>query len=52
MNVFLAAAIGIAVLEILKLIPVLGVIVAIVADMYLLAYAIQYVWCNRLRRNR
>lgn len=52
MNVFLAAAIGIAVLEILKLIPVLGVIIAIVADMYLLAYAIQYVWCNRLRRNR
>ena len=50
MNVFLSALIGIAALEIIVMIPVLGALVAIAADMYLIGYVVQVLWLNRLRR--
>ena len=50
MNVFLSALIGIAVLEVAAMIPVLGALVAIAADMYLIGYVIQVLWLNRLRK--
>ncbi len=50
MNVFLAALIGIAVLELVRLIPFIGVIVGIAADMYLLGYVVQVVWAKRLKK--
>ena len=40
MNVFLSSTICIAVIEILKQIPYLGILAAIAADVYLLAYVI------------
>ncbi len=52
MNVFLSALIGIAVLEIVRQIPVIGIFVGIVADMYLLAYVVLTIWDNRLRKIR
>ena len=51
MNIFLAALIGIAALEIVRLIPVIGTLVGIVADMYLIGYVIQRLWIRRLRKN-
>lgn len=50
MNVYLAALIGIAVLEAVRMIPVIGVIVGIAADMYLIGYFIQYLWLNRMQK--
>ncbi len=50
MNVFLSSLIGIAALEIVRLIPVIGFIVGMVADMYLLAYVIQKIWTGRLKK--
>ncbi|MCR5672159.1 MAG: hypothetical protein K6F87_00410 [Lachnospiraceae bacterium] len=50
MNVFLSALIGIVVLEVVGMIPVIGSLVAIAADMYLIGYVIQVLWLNRLRR--
>ena len=50
MNVYLSAIIGIAVLEVVRVIPVLGFIVGMVADMYLLAYVIQNIWSNRKQK--
>lgn len=47
MNVFLSALIGIAVLEAVRMIPFIGFIVGMVADMYLLAYVIQSIWSGR-----
>ena len=47
MNVYLSALIGVAVLEVIRMIPVLGFIVGCVADMYLLAYVIQRIWSRR-----
>ena len=44
MNVYLSAMIGIAVLEVVRMVPVIGSVVGIVADMYLLAYVVQYIW--------
>ncbi|MBR6159981.1 MAG: hypothetical protein IKQ40_06720 [Lachnospiraceae bacterium] len=51
MNVFLSALIGIAVLEILRVVPVLGFIIGAAADMYLLGYVILKLWNGRLRKN-
>ncbi len=50
MNVFLSALIGIAVLEVLRLIPVIGFIIGCAADMYLLGYIVQYLWLHRLQK--
>ena len=50
MNRFLSALIGIAVLEAVRLIPVIGFIVAIAADMYLIGYVIIALWDHRLQR--
>ena len=50
MNIFLSALIGIAVLEVVRLIPVIGFTVGVAADMYLLAYVIQTLWLRRLRK--
>ena len=50
MNPFLAALIGIAVLEAVRVIPFIGTIVGIAADMYLLGYVIQRLWINRKRK--
>ena len=50
MNVFAAALIGIAALEVIRMIPVLGFLVGAVADMYLLAYVIQSIWAKRLKK--
>ncbi len=50
MNVFLSALIGIAALELVRLIPVLGFIVGAAADMYLIGYVIQNRWLNRLKK--
>ncbi|MCR5686573.1 MAG: polymer-forming cytoskeletal protein [Lachnospiraceae bacterium] len=50
MNVFLSALIGIAVLEAVRMIPVIGTLVGIAADMYLLAYVIQSLWIRRLKK--
>ncbi len=50
MNVFLSALIGIAVLEVVRLIPVLGFLVGIAADMYLLGYVILKLWDGRLQK--
>ena len=50
MNVFLAALIGIAALEVIRLIPFIGGLVGIAADMYLLGYVVQNLWLNRLRK--
>ena len=50
MNVFLSALIGIAALEVIRLIPVIGVLVGIAADMYLLGYVIQCLWLNRKQK--
>ena len=47
MNKYLAALIGIAVLEIVRMIPVIGFLVGAVADMYLLAYVVQTIWNSR-----
>lgn len=50
MNPFLSALIGIAVLEILRAIPVLGFIIGIAADMYLLGYVVMNRWGKRLKK--
>ena len=50
MNIFLSSLIGIAVLEALRVVPVLGTLLGIAADIYLLGYVIQHVWANRLRK--
>ncbi|MBR1909409.1 MAG: hypothetical protein IJ821_02365 [Lachnospiraceae bacterium] len=50
MNVFLSALIGIAALEIVRMIPVIGTLVGIAADMYLLAYVVLTLWDNRLKK--
>ena len=50
MNVYLAALIGIAVLEAFRMVPVLGPVVGIAADMYLIAYVIQVIWLNRMKK--
>jgi hypothetical protein len=50
MNVFLSALIGIGILEIVRIIPVLGTLVGIAADMYLIGYVIQKLWIGRLRK--
>lgn len=50
MNVFLSALIGIAVLEVVLMIPVLGTLVGIAADMYLLGYVVQSIWNGRLQK--
>ncbi len=50
MNRFLSALIGIAVLEAVRLIPVIGFLVAVAADMYLVGYVIVALWDNRLKR--
>ena len=50
MNPFLSALIGIAALEVVRVIPVLGFIVGCVADMYLLAYVVQCIWRGRLSK--
>ncbi len=52
MNVFLAALIGIAVLEAVRMIPVIGTLVGIAADMYLLGYVIQSIWLGRLKKEQ
>ena len=51
MNVFLAALIGIAALEIVRMIPFIGFIVGAVADMYLLGYVILNLWDHRYKKN-
>lgn len=51
MNIFLSALIGIAALEIVRLIPMIGMLVGIVADMYLIGYVIQRLWIRRLKKN-
>ncbi len=51
MNIFLSTLIGIAVLEAVRMIPVIGVLVGIAADMYLIGYVIQRLWLNRLKKN-
>ena len=51
MNVFLSALIGIAALEIVRLVPFIGMLVGIVADMYLIGYVIQRLWIRRLRKS-
>ncbi len=50
MNKYLAALIGIAVLEAFRMVPVLGPIIGIAADMYLIAYVIQTIWLNRAKK--
>ena len=50
MNVFLSALIGIAALEVVRMIPVIGFVVGVAADMYLLAYVVQSVWQGRLKK--
>ena len=52
LNVFLAAVIGIAVLQILKMIPFVGWIIRIATGIYILSYVFQYIWRNRLRKNK
>ena len=52
MNVFLSALIGIAVLEVVRMIPFIGTLVGILADMYLLAYVILTLWDNRLIKEK
>ena len=51
MNIFLSALIGIAVLEIVRMIPFIGFIAGIVADMYLLGYVILNIWDHRYKKN-
>ena len=51
MNIFLSTLIGIAVLEAVRMIPVVGFLVGAAADMYLIGYVIQRLWLNRLRKN-
>ena len=51
MNVFLSALICIAALEVVRLIPVIGMLVGIAADMYLLGYVIQSLWLHRLQKS-
>ena len=51
MNVFLSAIIGIAVLEVIRMIPFVGLLVGIAADMYLLAYVVQSLWMHRIKKN-
>ncbi len=50
MNPFLSALIGIAALEIIRVIPVIGFLVGCVADMYLLAYVVQRIWKGRFKK--
>ncbi len=50
MNVFLSALICIAALEVIRLVPFIGIIVGIAADMYLLGYVIQCLWLNRKQK--
>ncbi len=50
MNVFLSALIGIAVLEALRMVPVLGTVIAIAADMYLIGYVLQIIWLHRMQK--
>ena len=50
MNKFLSSFIGVAILEVLRLIPVLGFIIGAVADMYLIGYVIQYIWLHRVHK--
>lgn len=50
MNPFLSALIGIAVLEVLRMIPVVGFIIGIAADMYLLGYVVINRWSHRLQK--
>ncbi len=49
MNIYLSSIIAIAILEIIRMIPVLGFLVGCVADMYLLAYVVLRIWS--LRKN-
>ena len=51
MNIFLSTLIGIAVLEALRMIPVVGFLIGAAADMYLIGYVIQRLWLNRLGKN-
>ncbi|MCR4909193.1 MAG: hypothetical protein K5985_10205, partial [Lachnospiraceae bacterium] len=51
MNVFLSALIGIAALEIVRSLPFIGILVGVAADMYLIAYVIQYTWECRYKKN-
>ncbi len=44
MNIYLSAIIGIAVFEVLIMIPFIGILIGIVADMYLIAYVVQTIW--------
>lgn len=50
MNIFLSSLIGVAVLEAVRVIPVIGTLVGIAADMYMLGYVIQHLWTKRLRK--
>lgn len=50
MNIFLSALIGIAALEIVRMIPFVGWIVGVAADMYLLGYVVQVLWLRRVRK--
>ncbi len=50
MNPFLSALIGIAALEIIRVIPVIGFLVGCVADMYILAYVVQRIWKGRSQK--
>ena len=52
MNRFLAALIGIAALELLRIVPVLGFIIGMAADMYLIGYVIQSLWIGRLKKEQ
>ncbi len=51
MNVFLSTLIGIAVFETVRMIPFIGFLVGIVADMYLLAYVVLNVWDHRMKKS-
>ncbi|MCR5301983.1 MAG: hypothetical protein K6E49_06045 [Lachnospiraceae bacterium] len=50
MNPFLSALIGIAALEALRVVPFIGTVIGIAADMYLIGYVIQRLWINRMKK--
>ncbi len=50
MNIFLSSLIGIAVLEAFRVVPVIGTLLGIAADIYLLGYVVVHVWSQRLQK--
>jgi len=51
MNVYLTSVIGIAVLEAVRIIPVIGALVGIAADMYLIGYVVRKIYYMAFKKN-